>query len=101
MWIEKSDPAILQSFGRRIRDYRIRMEMTQTELAERSGVSLGTVVRVEQGKPISTLLLISLLRTLGLLENLEALLPALSISPILLRKLQGKNTQRVRHKKEY
>lgn len=100
MWTELSDPAILQKMGRRIRDYRIRMEMTQSELAEKSGVSMGTIVRVEQGNPISTLLLISILRTMGLLENLEVLLPELSISPLQMRKLQGKKVQRIRHKKE-
>ena len=40
MWTELSDPAILQKMGRRIRDYRMRMEMTQSELAVKSGVSL-------------------------------------------------------------
>lgn len=100
MWTELSDPAILQKMGRRIRDYRMRMEMTQGELAEKSGVSMGTIVRVEQGNPISTLLLISILRTMGILENLEVLLPELSISPLQMRKLQGKKVQRIRHKKE-
>ena len=100
MWTELSDPAILQKMGRRIRDYRMRMEMTQSELAEKSGVSMGTIVRVEQGNPISTLLLISILRTMGLLEKLEVLLPELSISPLQMRKLQGKKIQRIRHKKE-
>ncbi len=100
MWTELSDPAILQKMGRRMRDYRIRMEMTQSELAEKSGVSMGTIVRVEQGNPISTLLLISILRTMGLLENLEVLLPELSISPLQMRKMQGKKVQRIRHKKE-
>lgn len=99
MWTELSDPAILQKIGRRIRDYRIRMEMTQNELAEKSGVSMGTIVRVEQGNPISTLLLISILRTMGLLENLDVLLPELSISPLQMRKMQGKKVQRIRHKK--
>ena len=100
MWTELSDPAILQRLGGRIRDYRIRMEMTQGELADKSGVSMGTVVRIEQGKAVSTLLLITLLRTLGVLENLETLLPELGISPIQLRKMQGRKVQRIRHKKE-
>ena len=100
MWTELSDPAILQKMGRRMRDYRIRMEMTQGELAEKSGVSMGTIVRMEQGGAISTLLFISVLRTMGLLENLEVLLPELSISPIQMRKMQGRKVQRIRHKKE-
>jgi transcriptional regulator with XRE-family HTH domain len=76
------------------------MEMTQSELADKSGISMGTVVRIEQGKAVSTLLLITLLRTLGVLENLDTLLPELGISPIQMRKMQGRKVQRIRHKKE-
>lgn len=100
MWTELSDPVILQRLGGRIRDYRMRMEMTQGELAEKSGVSMGSVVRLERGDAVSVLLLISILRTLGVLENLETLLPELGISPIQMRKMQGKKVQRVRHKKK-
>ena len=100
MWTELSDPAIMQRLGGRIRDYRIRMEMTQSELADKSGISMGTVVRIEQGKAVSTLLLITILRTLGVLENLDTLLPELGISPIQMRKMQGRKVQRIRHKKE-
>ena len=100
MWTELSDPIILQRIGSRIRDYRMRMEMTQSELAERSGVSMGTIVRLERGETVSVLLFISILRTLGVLENLETLLPELGISPMQLRRMQGKTVQRVRHRKE-
>ena len=100
MWTELSDPVILQRIGSRIRDYRMRMEMTQSELAERSGVSMGTIVRLERGETVSVLLFISILRTLGVLENLETLLPELGISPMQLRRMQGKTVQRVRHRKE-
>lgn len=99
MWMELSDPAILKRIGMQIKDYRIRMELTQNELAEKSGVSSGSVVRLEQGFPVSTLLFVSVLRTLGLLENLQVLLPELGISPIQMRKLQGKKKMRIRHKK--
>ena len=78
----------------------MRMEMTQSELAEKSGVSMGTVVRLERGDTVSVLLFISILRTLGVLENLENLLPELTISPLQLRKMQGRKVQRVRHKQE-
>lgn len=100
MWTELSDTVILQRLGGRVRSYRMRMEMTQGELAERSGVSLGTIVRIESGDSVSVLLLISVLRTLGLLENLETLLPELGISPMQMRKMQGRKQQRVRHRKE-
>ncbi len=100
MWIELSDPAILKKFGLRIKDYRMRMELTQTELAEKSKVSLGSVVRLEKGLPVSTILLVSILRTLGMLENIEGLIPELGISPMQMRKIQEKKRQRIRHKKE-
>lgn len=99
MWTELSDPAILKKLGIQIREYRMQMEMTQTELAEKSKVSLGSVVRLEKGSPVSTLLLVSVLRTLGLLENLQVLLPEIGISPIQMRQLQGKKKLRIRHKK--
>lgn len=97
MWTELSDPAILKRLGMRIREYRMRMDMTQTELAVKSGVSMGSVVRLEQGYSVSSMLLVSILRTLGLLENLDSLLPELGISPIEMRKAQGKGKKRIRH----
>lgn len=100
MWTELSDPVILQRFGARVRDYRMRMDMTQGELAKMSGVSMGTIVRLERGDTVSFLLLISVLRTLGVLENLETLLPELGISPMQMRRVQGKKILRIRHKKE-
>lgn len=100
MWTELSDPAILKRLGVRIREYRMRMEFTQGELAEKSGVSMGSIVRLEQGYPVSTLLLVSILRTLGLLDNLTMLLPELGLSPIQMKKMQGKKKTRIRHKKE-
>ena len=74
--------------------------MTQAELAEQSGVSMGTIVRLERGDTVSLLLFISILRTLGVLENIETLLPELGMSPIQLRKIQGRKVQRIRHRKE-
>ena len=98
MWKEMSDPAILERIGQRIREIRIRQSMTQKELAKLSGVSLFTLINIEKGKSVSLVLFISVMRTLGLLENLELLVPETKISPIMLRQLQGKKRYRVRHK---
>lgn len=43
----------------------------------------------------------AVLRSLGLLENLEQLVPENRISPIELKKLQGKKRYRVRHIKQH
>ena len=44
---------------------------------------------------ISTLNFISILRALDMLENIELLTPETKISPIELKKLQGKKRMRV------
>ena len=76
------------------------MDITQEELATASGVSPLTVANIEKGKSVSLLLFISVLRSLGLLENLEQLVPEIRVSPIELKKLQGKKRYRVRHLKQ-
>ena len=100
MWTEISDTAIIEKLGKRIRDQRIRQEMKQEELAERSSVAVSTIRRIEAGQPISIQLFISILRTLGMLENLDLLIPETRVSPLQLQKLQGRKVQRVRTKKE-
>ena len=79
MWNEMSNPAVLVKIGQRIKE---------------------TVANIEKGKSVSLLLFISVLRSLGLLENLEQLVPEIRISPIELKKLQGKKRYRVRHLKQ-
>ena len=99
MWNEMSNPAVLVKIGQRIKETRIRERITQEELATASGVSPLTVANIEKGKSVSLLLFICVLRSLGLLENLEQLVPEIRISPIELKKLQGKKRYRVRHLK--
>ena len=93
MWTELSDPAILKKLGIQIREYLMKMEMIQNELAEKSKVSMGSVVRLEKCNPVSILLFISVLRMLGILENLKVLLPELGISPIQMRQMQENKNQ--------
>ena len=101
MWTELSDPAILKKLGIQIREYLMKMEMIQNELAEKSKVSMGSVVRLEKCNPVSILLFISVLRMLGILENLKVLLPELGISPIQMRQMQEKKENKNQAQKEY
>ena len=94
MWNEMSNPAVLMRIGQRIKETRIRQHITQEELATASGVSPLTVANIEKGKSVSLLLFISVL------ENLEQLVPEIRVSPIELKKLQGKKRYRVRHLKQ-
>ena len=96
MWTEMSNQAILLEIGKRLREMRIRKNLQQKELAELSGVSLTAVVRLEKGDAVTFEKMIRILRTLDMLENLELFIPKPPVSPILMRKLQGKKKIRVR-----
>ena len=100
MWTELSDTAILSKLGTRLKAYRITRGMKQQELASESGVGISTIAKIESGQSVSFSLLISVMRTLGLLENLDLLIPEQKPSPLELLKMQGKQIKRVRTKKE-
>jgi transcriptional regulator with XRE-family HTH domain len=89
-----SDAAILHEFGQRLARYRLNRNLTQQALAREAGVSLRTLNRIESGEPSQTANLIRVLRALGLLDNLEALLPEPALSPMQQLKLQGKTRKR-------
>ncbi len=66
---------ILKELGARIRQYRIRLNLTQAELADRSGISSSTEVRIESGVDSKMTNYIKILRVLGLAQNLDLLIP--------------------------
>ena len=89
-----SDGAVLEELGQRIARYRLNRNMTQGALATESGVSTPTVQRLENGQSTQASNLIRILRTLKLLENLDALVPEPAISPLQQARMQGKTRQR-------
>lgn len=68
--------------------------MTQEEPAKETGVSLRTIISLEQGKNISFSNIISVLRVLRLIENLELLISKEKTDPFTILEL-GKKRQRV------
>ena len=93
-----SGPGARQTIGERMKEIRLRKNMTQEEIAWRAGISKLSVVNAEAGKNISLATLIAILRQLGLIENLEQLIPEPPISPILLKKLKEKKRYRASNK---
>lgn len=59
------------SLGGQIKDARNQQGLTQTELAERAGVSRPTVARVESGDDVSTATLEKVAAALGLTVELR------------------------------
>lgn len=93
---QMSDETVLKELGSRLARLRIESELTQEELATKSGVSKSTVVRLESGMPVQTTTFVRILRTLHLLSSLDAVIIAESIRPMETLLLQGKKRQRVR-----
>ena len=89
-----SDQAVLQALGRRLARHRLNRNLTQAALAAEAGVSTLTVQRIERGHSSQAANLIRILRALGLLDNLDALVPEPAISPIQQARMRGRVRQR-------
>jgi transcriptional regulator with XRE-family HTH domain len=96
---EYSAPELVRMLGRRFKDYRLRANMTQKEVAEMAGLSVLSVYRFENGTvtniSLSTFLL--LMKAVGCINGLDDLMPEQPESPYLYK--EAKKIQRVRHRK--
>lgn len=96
---EYSAPELVRMLGRRFKDYRLRANMTQKEVAEMAGLSVLSVYRFENGTvtniSLSTFLL--LMKAVGSINGLDDLMPEQPESPYLYK--GAKKIQRVRHRK--
>ena len=99
MWNEMTTPSILKEMGSRLKEYRLRKGLMQSELAESASVGVGTIAKMERGGAVSVQILLSVLRSLRMLENIEQLLPEPPVSPLLLRKFQGGKIRRIKRSK--
>lgn len=96
-----SDAAVLREMGERLTAERVLRELTQADLAREAGVSKRTVERLENGESVQLANLVRVLRALGLLEKLDALLPPAAPGPMDLLAGRGRPRQRVRRKHSY
>lgn len=84
-----SDDAILVELGDRLRRERLNRNTSQEAVAERAGVSIGTLRNAESGTGSSMTTFIRLLRSLGLVHRLDAILPESEMSPMQLLAMKG------------
>lgn len=90
-----SDEARLEAIGIRLAAIRLARNMTQADLASEAGLGLRTVQRLEQGAAATHLSgFLRVCRVLGLLDQLDALLPEPANSPIAQLKLHKRRRQR-------
>ncbi len=87
-----TDNAILEHVGDRVRQLRLRKDLTQYQLAKDSGVGKSTIERFEKGHSIQLTSYIRILRTFGKLDALLDLIPEQAASPMemLMRELPAK-----------
>lgn len=97
-YYEYSIPELISLMGQRFKDYRLRSEMTQKDVAEQSGITVNTIHKFEAGKAgnlsLGTFLL--LMKAIGCIDQLDEVLPDLPDSAYLVN--AGKKVQRIRHK---
>ena len=98
---EYTTPELVRRLGERFKDFRMRCNLTQKEVAERSGIGLTTIHKFENGSAgnISLSTFILLLKVVGQINALDDVLPELPESPYLMRKNE-KKVHRIRHSKK-
>ena len=89
-----SDSAILKELGQRLRRERLNRNLTQADLAEKSGIGRRTLIKAEAGEVTTLATLVAILRGLELIGQLDQLVPEPSLSPVQLAQLQGRARQR-------
>lgn len=72
---------ILKELGARIKQERIKMNITQDRMAEVTNLSRRTISNLENGADVSLSTLIEVLRLLGHLDGFDLLVPEASIRP--------------------
>ena len=93
-WYSMSDLGVLGELGSRLKRRRLERDWSQAHLAERAGINRTTVSEIERGKPASLLTFVQIMRALGALSDLDAMLPDLGPSPLQLAKTQGRQRRR-------
>lgn len=90
-----SDKAIATEMGERFKQLRLRHNVTLETLHQRTLISLNTLKALERGKgKLETM--ITVLRELQALEDLDKFIAPIEISPIQLADNQGKKRLRAR-----
>ncbi|MCB9497377.1 MAG: helix-turn-helix domain-containing protein [Fibrobacteria bacterium] len=88
---------IEELIGQKITAYRLNQNILQTELANKAGVSLGVLKRLERGEPVRLGTLIRVMKALGLEDWFDTIAPFSTINP--LQAVNENPRQRARRKK--
>lgn len=91
-----TNEALLQYVGMQMRQMRINSQMSQQQLADRSGVSRATIMQVESGRGVKMESIIAMLRAMNKLELLNNFETQALVNPLLIAKQEGRTPKRIR-----
>ncbi len=89
-----TDNAILQQIGVKLKEERLKQNVSQKSLSEMCGLAQSSISLIEKGKNGSTLSIVMMLRALNRFDLLEGLFAEKPISPIEYSELMKKTKQR-------
>lgn len=95
---ELTDDAVLRELGERIMRWRLERNLSQEGLGEEAGVGRRTLQRLERGEAVQLPSLVRVLRTLGLMDALDQLVPEPIPSPIDRLNRAGRERRRARRR---
>jgi len=94
MYSAQTDESALALFGKRMAAFRIRNNWTQAKFAQISGVSKGTIERIERGDSVQVLNLVKVLRASGMLDTFLGIFPDDAPSPMQILQMGKVKTRR-------
>ena len=89
----------MKRLGENLRERRLRANLSQQMLAERSDVSLNAVKNLESGRGAAVFSLMSVCRTLGAMDWIDSLAPESEPSPLEIAK-RGRMRRRAAPKRK-
>ena len=94
---DMSNAELVAMLGKRYKDYRVRVGLSQKDVADKSGISVYTVSQFENGTARNLTLdsLFRMLRPIGLIDEIGKILEPLPPSPIAMQKLNKERRERV------
>lgn len=99
---EYSDEGIVKEICKRVKSLRLSCCFSQQEFADKAGLSIVTIKRIESCKvsDIALSTLLKILRISRTLEGVADLVPELPDSPFLINEKTGKRVQRFNSKRK-
>lgn len=90
-----ADEAVLKELGRRLTAIRLAQNLSQRQLAERAGLGLRTIQRLEQGEAATHLSgFVRVCRALGLMDRIDHIMAEPSPSPLDQLRLNERKRRR-------